>query len=230
MLHSSSGNLSDSSSHSNASCKANAVMQIAQRSNASSVKTVISELQRQCDEHTAQPDEQIEIEQPLQECAMLAQWSVDAYYKVVISKYQGIQAVVNAMRTFPDHADLQALCCCVLKNLTSKVSIQQAGGTAACIQAMRLHPHSVPVQSEAIQALRFQAPHIIQEGASVDMEALIQLLEHAKQMYLTVPAKEGVLILLDFFAAATTTTTKLEIKPKRSVLLEDTNAMNIVTR
>ena len=209
---SSSGNLSDSSARSDTSCKANAVMQIAQRSNGASVKTAISELQRHCDEHTAQQDEEIEIEQPLHQCAMLAQWSVDAYYKVLISKHQGMQAVISAMRTFPYHADLQAYCCCVLKNLSGRVSIQQAGGPAACIQAIRQHPHSIHLQSEAFQALRFQAPLILQEG-TVDMEELVQLLENAKQMYLTVPGKESVLIMLDFFAAATPPV----VKPKLSV-------------
>jgi hypothetical protein len=186
-------------------------MKIAQRSNGASVKTSISELQRHCDDHNVQQDEEIEIDLPLQECAMLAQWSVDAYYKVLISKYQGIQAVISAMRTFRDHAELQTYCCIVLKNLSGKASIQQAGGAAACIQAMRQHPHSIYVQSEAIQALKFQATLIISEGA-VDIEELIHLLEHAKQMYLTPLGKEGVLILLDFFAAATSP----EVKPKLS--------------
>ena len=152
---------------------------------------------------------------------MLAQWSVDAYYKVLISKYQGLPAVVSAMRAFPYHADLQAYCCCVLKNLTGKVSIQQAGGPAACIQAIRQHPHSIHLQSEAFQALRFQAPLIIQEGV-VDMEELVQLLENAKQMYLTVPGKESVLILLDYFFAAAATTSPPEVNPPKLSVLDTT--------
>ena len=105
-----------------------------------------------------------EVQPPLQECAMLAQWSVDAYYKVLISKYKGIPAIVNALNTFASCADVQAYGCSALKNMGNKLSVQEAGATPAALAALRNHPTSIHVQSECCELLQNQAPVILQDA------------------------------------------------------------------
>lgn len=174
--------------------KGNAVMQVAvaQRSNGGTVKSCIAELQR----ITAVAPE----EPPLDQIFMLAQWaSVDAYYKVVISKYQGIPAIIQAMDTFPMSADLQACGCSALKSLSNKSHIHTNGGVSALLNALRNHPASIVVQSEALDALKQQGPMLSQESPDT-LRQLIPLLRHAKDMYLTQRGKEGVLFLFQYLA------------------------------
>ena len=176
---------SSASNTSQMSGRKNAMVQMAQRSNAASVKTVINELRGICamkqeeqaktkdtdgenndaevvggdknDENDLLSPPEVStneaLEPPLQECAMLAQWSVDAYYKVVISKYNGIDAIVLAMDLYPQVADIQAYGCTVLKNMSNKMLVHQSRGTAAIFSAMKHHPTSIHVQSEACEAL-----------------------------------------------------------------------------
>jgi hypothetical protein len=173
----------------------NAVMQMYQRSNASSVKCVIADLQITVNEQKKLPNET--FEPPLQECFMLSNWAIDAYYKVVISKYQGIPAIVDAMQTFPNNADLQAYCCITLKNLGNKLAIQQAGGVTAILTAMRAHSDSIHVQSEACEALQSQAQFLHQEPEVVRHD-LSCLLRQATGMYLTHKGQESLTFLIEF--------------------------------
>jgi hypothetical protein len=221
--HASSGTFSNASTNSSGSTsnhnqnnafRGNAVMQVAQRSNGSTVKSVIADLQRICEECNATSNNTTVVEAPLHEVEMLSQWaSVDAYYKVVISKYQGIPTIVLAMTTFPDDADVQTFCCSTLKSLTNKLLIHQADGVPAILQAMTNHPSSIVVQSEALEALRFQAPLLPQEPPEV-LQPLVALLEHAQEMYLTQMGTASAQFLSRFLAtiqpktvAPTTTTT-----------------------
>ena len=177
----------------------NAVMQMAQRSNGSSVKTVIADLNRLCAEAQQNVDVTTRIP-PLNECTMLSLWAVDAYYKVLISKYGGIEAVVTAMMTFPASADLQACCCKILKNIGNKQSVRNAGGVAALATAMQHHSQSIQVQSEACEALKSQVPMLPSESRDV-LQGLLPLLHHAKEMYLTQAGKSSAVFLLDFIPA-----------------------------
>jgi hypothetical protein len=91
---------------------------------------------------------------PLLQCSMLAQWArVDSYYKVVITKYQGIPVIIRAMDAFASSEEVQASSCIALANLTNKVQIFQQGGPQAILNAMKGHPHSISVQSAALEAL-----------------------------------------------------------------------------
>ena len=113
------------------------------------------------------------LEPPLQECAMLAQWSVDAYYKVVISKYHGINAIVTAMELYPANADIQAYGCTVMKNMSNKMLVHQSRGTKSIFAAMRIHPTSIHVQSEACEALHNGlAKTMLQMAHQEEFEAL----------------------------------------------------------
>jgi hypothetical protein len=162
-----------------------AVIQVAQRSNGASVKVVIAAIKKDCE--TAQQQHQDEQETghvPLEECGMLSLWAVDAYYQVLISKYGGIDAIVTAMRVFPNSAELQAYGCQTLKNMSNTLASQKAGGVTALADAMGLHPQSIHVQSEACEALQSQSTILAQEPIEV-LQSLLPLLEHAKDMYLT---------------------------------------------
>jgi hypothetical protein len=165
-----------------------AVMQVAQRSNASTVKAVIADLQKVCDEATmlaSSTSSPSEIEPPFQICFMLAQWSsVDVYYKVVIAKYNGIQATLRAMTAFPSCPDLQTSCCTVLANLSNgKDVVVTEGGVQAILKSMQDHPASTFVQSAALEALRPLIPLLKQETAI--LEEVRELLKRGKDMYLT---------------------------------------------
>ena len=199
--HASSGNLSTSSnsSASTSGLRVNAVLQIAQRSSGSTVKAAITEIKRLCLEKAVHQDEL--IEPPIQECAMLSQWSVDAYYKVVIAKYNGLPAIIDAMAVFPSHSDLQAYCCSALKNISNKIAIQQLGGVAAIASAMLNHPHSIHLQSEACEALKSQGSFLLQESPDTIIQ-LSSLVRDAKEMYLTPSGKESARFLIEFLPNA----------------------------
>jgi hypothetical protein len=103
---------------------------------------------------------------PETECAMLAQWATDAYYRVVISKYQGIPTICRAMRCFPQNSDIQVSCCTCLELLagSQQHTIHEAEGVALVIAAMKNHPQSIQVHSAACQALRNMSLSIMHHG------------------------------------------------------------------
>ena len=168
----------------------NAAMQIAQRSNASAVKTTIRELLS------------ASTELPLHQVAMLSQWASvdDAYYKVIIVKYNGIPALLRAMKHFPESGDLQAYACTALSHLNNKLQIHQQGGVHAMITALQDHPNNITVVSAALQALKSQSLVLKQEPNEL-LQELTPLLEHSKDMYLTPAGKEAALCLCQFLSA-----------------------------
>jgi hypothetical protein len=153
-------------SSANFTWNSSAVVQVAQRSNGATVKSVIAELDQAISdavhnigEETNDATTQTHI--PLQLCSMLAQWArVDAYYKVVITKYNGVPVIVRAMKTFPKSEDLQALCCSTLSSLTNKLKIYQEGGVHVILEALKMHPNCISVQSSALEALSGVMPLI----------------------------------------------------------------------
>ena len=193
------------------------VIQMAQRSNGATVKAVISNLKQQCEAgHSGNSDRRV----PLEECAMLSLWAVDAYYKVLISKYGGLVAIVTAMKVFPTEDELQASCCSALKHLSNKLAVHQAGGTSALIAAMEYHPQSIQVQSEACEALKNQASLLAQEPVDV-LRKLLPLVQHAEQMYLTETGRASAVFLKNLLV--TTLVTKQngqdeEVQPAANVM------------
>jgi hypothetical protein len=143
-------------------------LQIAQRSSSKTVKTILAQLKDDCSSSSCSSQYQAlaatTTEAPETKCVMLAQWATDAYYKVVISKYQGIPIICLAMRCYPQNATIQVACCTSLELLayaSQKQAIQDAGGVALVVAAMRNHPQSIQVQSAACQALRNMSLSII---------------------------------------------------------------------
>ena len=104
------------------------------------------------------------------------------------------------MMTFPACADLQVCCSATLKNIGNKLSVNKAGGVSALATAMRCHPQSIQVQSEACEALQSQVP-VLPEVPSEVLQALMPLLQHAKEMYLTQAGRSSAVFLLDFIPA-----------------------------
>jgi|UPI000581A75C hypothetical protein len=167
----------------------NTVYMMMNRSGGSTVKSIIETIQAKCDEHDQGSSNS---SPPEEECCVLAQWAVDAYYRVVIAGKQGIPALVRAMNVFAGYRGLQGCCCLALGNLCMQsggnlIAVEAAGGVAAIVAAMRNHSSSVAVQSAACDALRNMSnlllAHAATPSSSIGSE-LIQVLSHAKEMYL----------------------------------------------
>ena len=100
------------------------------------------------------------IAPPEEECYLLAYWAlVDNYNKAVICSMGGVEAVIQAMQTFPDATGLQECGCLVLGNLACDspglaLTVEQAGGIEQILQAAQHHPGSVVVQSAVCNALQ----------------------------------------------------------------------------
>jgi hypothetical protein len=133
----------------------NTVCAFVNRSGASTVKKMIATINERCEQ---QCGGNMNVQVPVEECILLAQWAVDSYYKIVIAGRQGIPALVRAMKSFPMHQGLQECCCLALGNLcsgeTNLLAVESAGGLHMIIFAMKNHPRSVAVQSAACDALR----------------------------------------------------------------------------
>jgi hypothetical protein len=73
---------------------------------------------------------------------MLTQWATDAYYKVVITKNQGIPTICQAMQVYiTNNQSIQRSGCTALLLLAAsqQPAIQRAGGVSLAIAALRNH-------------------------------------------------------------------------------------------
>ena len=133
-------------------------------------------------------------------CSALAQLVGDVYYKVVISKNNGVAIICNVMRFYPHNPAIQVSCCTILQSLVSsleessgspsssshqaQIAIHEAGGTSLLIQALQNHPTLAHVQSAACNVLcemsltltspvtfhKYQLQHQQQEGDSSSID------------------------------------------------------------
>lgn len=192
--------------------RGNAVIKIAQRSNGSAVKSVIAQLQQTCQAAAsaaalkntmaaaapANPIGQLQalatpaaVTAPHQQMALISQWaSVDSYYKTVITKYHGMEAIVATMKYFPHDADIQVYGCTALGHLPNKALIHSLGGVTSIVQALQEHSSHFEVQSHAWEALKKQGALLRQESAETCVQ-LQGLVEKAQKLYLTKAGKEG---------------------------------------
>jgi hypothetical protein len=113
---------------------------------------------------------------PNKECYVVAHFSLDSYYRLVIMGCDGIPALMGAMRAFWYDRDLMECCCIAMKNLlcspccgsvappfnTFLGGFEADGGVAAVIAAMKNHPQPVAVQSAARDALCFMGSLLLQ--------------------------------------------------------------------
>lgn len=133
------------------------------RSGAMEVKDNIARIAHICEEYknktgnSTDPDD--ECLPPHTECSVLLYLAHDAYYQVIIAKYGGIPAILDAMNTFLICADFQACCCEILcalcaENSNNKAVIEKAGGSVAIMTTMRNNPRAIRVQTSGCAALR----------------------------------------------------------------------------
>ena len=133
----------------------------------------------------------VAVEPPKDEINILAHFAADAFYRVVISGKQGLQAITRAMLTFPSSRELQECGCLALGNLCTQnnnlIVADQSGAVQAVITAMRMYPTSVAVQSAACEALRNMSGLILayaKSSASPIASDLLSVLSETSKMYL----------------------------------------------
>ncbi len=187
--------------------RGNVAMQVAQRSNGSTVKSVIAGLKaivaNICDDESDLEEKPLSSilgrpPTPHQEMALLSQWaSVDAYYKVVISKYQGIPTIIKIMEHYAEDPDIQVYGMMTLSQLTNKQQIHECGGVEACIDSLLRFPSNIEIQSQGFGMLKSQAMVLTQEPHD-RLRPLVGLLELAKDMYLTQTGRDGVVFVQRF--------------------------------
>ena len=190
-----------------------ATMLLSQRSNAQGVKDLIVTIEQRTMavntslEIAASASVSASISHPFdsrvpdQECSVLAQVAQDAYYRVVIGSSNGVAVLIHAMNCFPHEASLQEACCQALGNLCEKngsnqLAVQKEDGIKAIVTAMRHHPSSIAVQSAACETLRVLSSLILTHASvphkpSPLLNDVIQLVQHATDMYITPTTKES---------------------------------------
>jgi len=162
------------------------------------VHTIVPEIVQRC--IVAQNTQTVTmIRPPEEECYLLAQWaSVDSYNKAVICSMGGVEAVIQAMQTFPTSIGLQECGCLVLGNLSQHQHlVWRAGGVQQIIRAAQHHPTSVAVQSAVCEALQRILSFDNNNSSNSrknsacnrpdrEMEVeLLDVLQHASTMYLS---------------------------------------------
>lgn len=186
--------------------KGNEAMQVVQRSNGSTVKSVIARLQEivnQASDNESDMDGSLWSNSdlptaPHQEMAMLSQWaSVDAYYKVVITKYNGIPTIVKIMKIYSDDPDIQVYGMMIMTHLGNKQQIHDHDGVDVCIKALVRFSSSIEVQSHGYIMLKSQAMLLTQEPQD-RLGPLVALLESSKTMYLTQAGRDGAMFVQRF--------------------------------
>lgn len=155
----------------------------------------------------------VAVDPPTAEITILAHFAPDAFYRVVISGKQGLQAITRAMFLFPNCRDLQECACLALGNLCTQnnnlVVAEQAGAVPAIIAAMRAHLSSVAVQSAACDALRnlsaLVLANVTKNPASPVASELMTVLRHASSMCLLPSHRQIADTLLNRLRQATNT-------------------------
>lgn len=194
--------------------KPNEIIQVAQRSNGSTVKSVIARLKDlvrdksgEVNHNSSSIIEDISKDEqdtssvssgdageeyvPLQEMALLSQWaSVDAYYKVVISKYKGIPTILNIMKLYPHVADIQVYGLVTLSHLSNQHQIHECGGVPLLLRVMQHHSSNIELVSQGFGLLKKQAA-LLPQLEREKLVPLVALVKTAQTMYLTQGGKEG---------------------------------------
>jgi hypothetical protein len=133
------------------------------RSGAIEVKENIARIAHSCEEYKKKTgnsaDTEDESHPPHTECSILLYLARDAYYQVIIAKYGGIKAILDAMNTFPISDDFLACCCEILsalcaENGNNKAAIDKAGGSVTIMATIQSNPDSIRVHTSGCAALR----------------------------------------------------------------------------
>mmetsp|Transcript_23664 Transcript_23664/g.33218 ORF Transcript_23664/g.33218 Transcript_23664/m.33218 type:complete len:441 (-) Transcript_23664:2416-3738(-) len=194
---SSGGNLSNYNSRSRLS------VSLVQRSSGQGAKELIERIWSKIDQfQKCTSDEEAATCIPFDECSTLAHFAEDGYYRVVISASNGIQAILLAMTTFPNHLGVQKACCTAIGNLCHKnggnqLLVSNTGGIGAILNAMEIHSSSIVVQSFACDAL-FHLKHLMVSLEEENLTRAVEYITRARAMYLMPGCKEHAEQLLEF--------------------------------
>jgi hypothetical protein len=109
---------------------------IAQRSSSKKVKTTLAMLHEMCQAVEHQQESggsssscNITILPPHDELQLLEQLATDAYYRVIMTKYQGIDTLTKAMDTFEQHSEIQESCRQILSLLNESLKEEPIAAT-----------------------------------------------------------------------------------------------------
>ena len=150
--------------------QSNATFSLVQRSGKDVIRETINVIDQSVDAYNI-AKQQINIDVapispqiPISECTTLATSSRDSYYRVVIGRMGGIQAVIRAMCAFPNSKSLQVCACEALASLcelnaSNQLITYQSGGINTIIEVIQLHQGSIDVQSAAVYALVNASSH-----------------------------------------------------------------------
>ena len=176
---------------------------ILHRSGAVEVKENIARIVHSCKEYKKKtgnsnaPDD--ECLPPHTECTFLLCLARDAYYQVIIAKYGGTKAILDAMNTFPICADFLACCCEILsalcaENGSNKDAIDKAGGSLAIMVTIQSNPHSLRLHTAGCAALRelmLNAPSCCLEASTPTPKGIRSSKNHTTNATLTYLARSG---------------------------------------
>lgn len=174
-----------------------ATVLMAQRSNASGVRNLVTVLERKCKQAKPSGKAMSPEYDPFSECATLTYIADDAYYRVVLGSANCVSALIKAMKLFPLHTILQEACCTALGKLcigsgSNITDVKNEDGVQQIVSAMRTHSSSIAVQSAACAALRRMSPLLTEPSLKPDdkvMDDVITSLKTAKGMYITPVSK-----------------------------------------
>lgn len=174
-----------------------ATVLMAQRSNASGVRNLVTVLDRKCKQMKPSGKAMSPADDPFFECATLTYIADDAYYRVVLGSANCVASLIKAMKLFPMHTDLQEACCTALGKLcigsgSNQTDVKNEDGVQQIVCAMRTHSSSIAVQSAACAALRRMSVLLTEPTLKPDdkvMDDVIKSLKTAKGMYITPVSK-----------------------------------------
>mmetsp|Transcript_20052 Transcript_20052/g.29744 ORF Transcript_20052/g.29744 Transcript_20052/m.29744 type:complete len:286 (+) Transcript_20052:232-1089(+) len=195
-----------------------ATVLMAQRSNASGVRNLVTTMDRKCKNARANSSvpELSPSDDPFSECAILSYIADDAYYRVVLGSANCVSVLIKTMKLFPLHINLQEACCTALGKLcngsgSNQTDVKTEDGVQQIVIAMRTHSSSIAVQSAACAALRQMSALLTEPTLKPDekvMKDIITLLNTAKGMYITPVSKAQAEELLSVLQARHTSPTR----------------------
>ena len=176
----------------------NVDVDFALRSSARTVKNVIARVAEICEGGKDQ------IAPPVHELSILAGWSEDSYYVVVLAKNRALPIIIQVMQIFLDHAEVQSLCFFVLtrlirQNEANQMTILNEGGLPTIVESLRRHSncHSLQVEAcEWLQAMSFFLSTQALRTEPLVVTQLVEVLESTKGLLVNASMQETVTNLI----------------------------------
>mmetsp|Transcript_3328 Transcript_3328/g.8616 ORF Transcript_3328/g.8616 Transcript_3328/m.8616 type:complete len:314 (-) Transcript_3328:209-1150(-) len=175
--------LSSSSSARRNLSRTNATFSFVQRSGAPMIRDTITAIDHKIKGATLTPSQT--TNSPHVELTALANYSRDAYYRVIAAASGGLAFVVQAMSTFEDDEETQASGCAALEsicvnNASNQAAAGQSGALRTVLAAMARFPSSIAVQGsgcDALDALTSMTPRNVElllEYGELNVEEILE--------------------------------------------------------